>query len=173
MSKAKNISKKMLIIIISITVSVCLLACVILAVFNSITIDSPLFLYMPTWYICHRIEKEIPIGSDADTVIAFLKTQELWYDSEIIKGQEPTIYEGSVSRRLANQIGLYSFSKLDHRKTEHGAYYRSSSLGTAFENVPDTSVFSLIRYEVFATFIFDENMELIDIAVWISLDSFI
>ena len=127
------------------------------------------FSSLPTSYICNQISKDIPIGTSSDDVLEFIKHHEKWEiikhceDCDAIRSCEGVICGASSAK------SFYSFNEIvtDENGIIHmpGDYYIAVKLGTTFGEPFWGSV-------TYADFIFDENLNLINIIVYKSLIGF-
>ena len=162
MIKRKRNAKKKL-IIISVAVVICILACAIVGGFMVHDYIQKNPLRAPTWYVCKQIEKEIPIGTDADTVIEIMKSKDDWSKSEDTPYNKTyRLNKGPIGVGIAYNAFFYSFNKLDYRNISQGNYYTGTFLGS----VPQRGTEEPWGYSVSAMFIFDENKQLMDIIVF-------
>lgn len=162
MEKSKR-SRKLVIAIISIALAVCILtiSCGGLVAFYK-KYEYQFFLAMPTSYICEQIEKEIPIGSDADDVIAYLKSKDEWLPHERSVDKNYRISQTATGHYVSGFPDFYSFSKLDYESHDQGCYITSAYIGT----FPKKGTTLWSAYEVKVVFVYDENLKLIDIYVY-------
>ena len=165
------IKRKKALIIISVTVVICILictlTCAIVGGFMIYDFAQKNPLRMPTWYVCKQIEKEIPIGSDADTVIEIMKSKDDWSTEEEFIGDEYKYYEiyslpKGFNNNISSQADYYSFSKINYKKESRDFYALSTCIGA----VPERGTDKLFGYYVHVMFILDENKELIDILIF-------
>ena len=164
MIKRKRNAKKAL-IIISVAVVICILAITIAGVFMVHDYIQKNPLRAPTWYICKQIEKEIPIGSDADDAIEYLKSKDEWSyyrNASDENAKNYRISETATGRYASNSPCFYSFSNLDYESHDQGCYVTGVHLGT----YPEKGTTHLLGYHVEAAFVFDENLKLMDIYVF-------
>ena len=161
MEKSKR-SRKLVIVIISIALAVCILtiSCGGLVAFYK-KYEYQFFLAMPTSYICEQIEKEIPIGSDADDVIAYLKSKDEWLPHRRSVEKNYRISKTATGHHASRYPDFYSFSKLDYESHDQGCYITGAYIGS-FPN-KDSSLWS--AYDVEVVFVYDENLKLIDIYI--------
>ena len=115
-------------------------------------------LLMPTWYVCNQIEKEIPIGTDADTVIEIMKSKGRLSD-KYSSAPKYILVEEPLGRPITNSECFYSYNRLDYKNQEHGYYHTGAYIGDV------QRTFSPMGYSVYAKFVFDENKKLMDIIV--------
>ena len=159
------IKRKKALIIISIAVVICILICTLIcAIAGGFMIydfaqKNP--LRMPTWYVCKQIEKEIPIGTDADTVIEIMKSKGWSNDKHSYVPYYP-LMKGSISSSLTDRAYFYSYNRLDYKNREHGYYYTGAYIGT----VPEQGTSDPMGYSISSIFVFDENKKLMDIIVF-------
>ena len=160
----KKPQKKMIICLICATLALLILIGSVVG--GTMMFRDKIYLLMPPSFICKQIEKEIPIGSDADEVIEYLKSKDEWLPEENASDsndKDYRIYQTGTGHYIASYYGhFYSFSKLDYKSHDQGCYITSAYLGI-FPN-KDTTLWS--AYDVEACFVFDENLKLIDIYVF-------
>lgn len=159
--------KKLAIILISLAVITCVLTIAIAGalvrgtVMTFKTYKDEMLLFMPTSYICKQIETEVPIGTDADTVIEFLKNKDGWWTDKSSADNNFKLYEGATGRYAVDYQSFYSFNNLNYDQ-DQGYYFTDAYIGS----VPNQNTSLWIGNHVYVIFIFDENMRLMDIAVF-------
>ena len=159
MIKRKRNAKKAL-IIISVAVVICILACSIVGGFMIYDFSQKNFVRMPTWYVCKQIEKDVPIGTNADTVIEYLKSKPEWSVTRDFNSKDHILHEGFNGPLIGYNACLYSFNKLNYKKELYDHYYSTSVYLGGFDTTSSSG------YYVKAVFIFDESKTLIDIVVY-------
>ena len=155
--------KALLIVIIIVSMIVMMLG-VFLALSKNFIFSS-----LPSSYICNQISKDILIGTSSDDVLEYIKQHEKW---EIIKHCEDCDTILSCEGVICGASSAKSFYSLNRIETDEngiiympGDYYIAVKLGTTFGE----PFWGKVTY---ADFIFDENLNLINIIIYKSLIGF-
>lgn len=141
-------------------ISVIMIFVVIMVGVCAMFLENQFFISMPASYICKKTGKEVPIGTEGENVIEFLKSHKKW---EIIKHcdecEEFRCSEG-MKFYFSDVSSFYNLSNIQYDEPNSmdmpGAYYIVVKLGSTPFN-------AFWGKTVFLNFIFDENFVLIDI----------
>ena len=158
----KKLSKKNIICLICVTLALLILIGAVVG--GAVMFRDKIYLLMPTSYICKQIEKEIPIGSDAETVIEYLESKHMWssnYDDDFIE-KDYKITQGSPGKYLVNFAAFHSFNNINYKNENLGCYFTSACLGY----IPFRGTSIPIGSWCQVVFIFDSNLKIIDIIVY-------
>lgn len=124
---------------------------------------------LPTSYICNQISKDVPIGTNAEDVLEFIRNQKNW---EILKHCEECDeirYSEGVVCDVSNSKSFYSL--IEVVPDEHdiidmpGVYYVAIKMGSTLGE----PFWGKVTY---VDFVFDENLNLINILVYKSAIGF-
>ncbi len=147
-----------------IVVSSIMLFITILAGVCIMTFKNQVFISMPCSYICKNLEKEVPIGTDAENVIAFVKSHDEWtngqeyqdfynYEIENIRGKT-FCFTGAYSHSYNN----INYENKNFDEETDAAYILHVRLGS-------TPFDPFWGKMVNACFFFDEDQKLVDILI--------
>lgn len=150
-------SNKKAVVVTSILIVITILIGVFVTAFKD-----QIFIAMPCSYICKNLEKEVPIGTDAENVIAFVKSHDEWtngchdfynYEIENIRGKT-FCFTGAYSHSYNN----INYENKNFDEETDAAYILHVRLGS-------TPFDPFWGKTVNACFFFDEDQKLVDILI--------
>ena len=120
--------------------------------------SNQLFRSMPTAYICKQLEKNIPIGTNSESVINIIKSNKEWTQEGELRDCSDIVFDFPFT------FSIYSFNDIDYSQSKSGCEIGASfELSVELGRTPGAPFWGSSTH---AIFFFDDEEKLIDILVY-------